>query len=164
MRLHAFWLGLVWVLASALGACHGGDAPGTPPAARSATSGVSPAPAAVGLTAAVPVSAGTLAVDLQFGIAQAPRAGVPFPIRVVVSSAIAQPPLLVRFYGEEGLEVLGDAERRTAKLDPGSPATLELSLRGLKTGIHLVSVVVAQDPTVGAASRSFQFPVLVTNP
>jgi hypothetical protein len=115
-------------------------------------------------TSAVSLAGGGLPVDLKFGLPEAPRPGVPFRIVTVLSATAAQPALKVQWRGDDALQVQSTAEVRLPRLDAGAGETLEATLTAGVAGLHVVTVKVALDLPGEATSRTYAFPVLVTNP
>jgi hypothetical protein len=149
---------LVGVVAVAgLAACHGGDGRTNQPAGP--IPGAATAHTAVALTAAV-VVAGTLPVELRFGVPVAPVQGSPASLNLQLSATSPQPALHLQIRGDDGLEIQEPSEVTVERLDPATPKGLEWTLKGTMPGLHLVSVDVALDLN-GGGSRSFEFPVLV---
>jgi len=153
------WIaGGLMVTVALLVACHGGNSGSTSQPVQSAAR---TAPAASTLTAAVSGD-GALPVEVRFGIGSLPVVGQPIPVKVVVSTNLAQPALWVHLHGDEGLDVQEPLDRRLERIDAGAAEVLDLALTASSPGAHLVTVDVVLDLPTSAPDRTFQFPVLVT--
>jgi hypothetical protein len=146
-----------------VGGCHHDTVDSKAVAADPAAAPTGSVPA-LAFTAAVPVRAGGLPVEVRYALARPPLTGQPFTVTLSLSSADAQPALRVHWSGDDGLVPDGNADDHLDRLEPGSGAALESTFRPSTAGLHLVTVDVSLDIPGSSVARSVQLPVLVTEP
>lgn len=110
----------------------------------------------------VPMGKLTAPVEVKFGLLSSPQPGVPFKVRVVLTSSVTVPLMQAEVSAGEGVVLLDPiAPVSFDKVSAGTPYEFVVTAQSAAAGGQVINVAATVSDPVSEQTRAVAFPVLV---